>query len=279
MIKKILLTILGTFCLALSAGLFIIPNNILSGGVAGISVAISPLISFVSKEYISSFITIAMFIVGSLVLGKDFAMKTLISSLIYPPLLLLITSTFKPIELDPILATLYGGLLGGIGLGIVFRQGGSTGGMDVPPLILNKFFGIKVSNALLLTDGLSILLGLVYYGLLQVLLGFIAVYCTSYGCGKMISLGGTKSKEFKIISDKYVEIADEIHKKVDRGTTILYGEGGYTHEKRKILLCVVEEGQYQEVLDVVNNKDSKAFVVVTDINDVHGEGFSFAKRI
>ena len=208
MIKKILLTILGTFCLALSAGLFIIPNNILSGGVAGISVAISPLISFVSKEYISSFITIAMFIVGSLVLGKDFAMKTLISSLIYPPLLLLITSTFKPIELDPILATLYGGLLGGIGLGIVFRQGGSTGGMDVPPLILNKFFGIKVSNALLLTDGLSILLGLVYYGLPQVLLGFIAVYCTSYGCGKMISLGGTKSKEFKIISDKYVEIAD-----------------------------------------------------------------------
>ena len=115
MIKKILLTILGTFCLALSAGLFIIPNNILSGGVAGISVAISPLISFVSKEYISSFITIAMFIVGSLVLGKDFAMKTLISSLIYPPLLLLITSTFKPIELDPILATLYGGLLGYLG--------------------------------------------------------------------------------------------------------------------------------------------------------------------
>lgn len=279
MIKKIFLTILGTFCLALSAGLFIIPNNILSGGVAGIAVAISPLISFIPKEYISSFITIAMFVIGTITLGKDFAMKTLISSFVYPPLLLFVTNMLKPIELDPILATLYGGLLGGIGIGIVFRQGGSTGGMDVPPLIINKYFGIKVSTALLITDGLSIMLGLIYYGLPQVLLGFIAVYCTSYGCGKIISLGGTKSKEFKIISNLYEEIADEIHKTVDRGTTIFYGEGGYTHEKRKILMCVVEEGQYQQVLDVINAKDPKAFVVVTDINDVHGEGFSFAKRI
>ena len=279
MIRKYVLMALGTFCLALSSGLFIIPGNILSGGVAGISVAISPLIPNVPKEYISSFLMLLMFVLGAIFMGRDFTLKTLVSSILYPPMLIMVTKLIKPFEIDPILASVYGGLLGGVGIGIVFRQGGSTGGMDLPPLLMNKFLGIKVNVGVLITDGLSVLLGLINYGIPQVLIGFVAVYCTSKGCEKVISYGGAKSKEIKIISDNYLEIAEEIHHVIDRGTTILDGEGGYTHEKRKVLMSVVGDNEYQKVLDAVNRIDSRAFVVVTDIKDVHGEGFTYAYRI
>lgn len=270
---------LGTLCLALSSGLFIIPGDILSGGVAGIAVAVSPLMPNVPKEYISSFLVVLMFVLGAIFMGREFAFKTLVSSVLYPPLLILVTRLIRPFELDPILSSIYGGLLGGVGIGIVFRQGGSTGGMDLPPLLMNKFFGLKVSVGVLITDGLSVLLGLINYGIPQVLMGFVAVYCTSKGCEKVISYGGARSKEIKIISDYYLEIADEIHHVIDRGTTILDGQGGYTHEKRKVLMSVVGDNEYRKVLDAVNRIDPKAFVVVTDIKDVHGEGFTYAFRI
>lgn len=271
---RICFTLIGTALLALSSALFILPNNILTGGVAGVAVIISPLIK-VSSDIVAAVLNLLLFIIGFIFLGKEFAIRTSISSISYTPFLLLFTRVLPVVETEQLLACLYGGLLGGIGVGLVFRVGGSTGGMDVPPLIMKKYLHIDETKGIQMVDGLTVILGFIRYGLTAVLLGLISVYFTSLGVKKTLEIGESNAKEVKIISDCYEEISNDIHIKLDRGTTLLDGEGGYTKNPKKVLMCVVYDDQYYELLDIVNKHDKNAFVISSEIKDVHGEGFSY----
>lgn len=270
--------IVGCFILAFSVSVFVLPFNILSGGVAGIAVAFSALLN-VDPTLIINVLMIALFVIGSIFLGKMFAISTMITTILYPLMLIMINSFNIEIAIDPILASLYAGLLGGAGVGLVFKAGASTGGMDIPPLIINKFTGLKLSSLILIIDALTVLLGLISYGMEAVLIGFIAVWGTSFAVDKVLTFGADKAKAVYIISDKIEEINSMIHSDLDRGTTILQGKGGYTKEHKEVLLVVLTNNQYPTFVRAVNEIDTQAFLIIQDANEVHGNGFSFDYKI
>lgn len=277
--KKILFIELGTILFAIAVGMFLLPGNVLTGGVAGIASLLDPYID-IPEEYLVIIITILLFILGCIFLDKEFITNTLLHTASYPVLLLIVTNYLPAFEVDPLLAAIYGGVIGGVGLGIIFRQGGSSGGMDVPPLIVEKYFHIKASKTIMFMDGITVLAGLFIYGLNNVLIGLISVYLTSFTMEKTMEFyGGIQARRFEIISDKYEAIADEIHNRLNRGSTLIDAQGGYTGEKRKILMVVVSEEQSLDVQEIINKYDSQAFVIMTETKDVNGEGFTFEPRI
>ena len=276
-IVNALSVIIGTFILAVSVEVFIIPYHILSGGVAGIAVALEPFIH-VPETLIANILLVVLLIIGGFFLGKEFVKNTILSSLTYPIFTSLLSGRVE-LTVDPIVASFYAGLVGGAGIGLVLRTGASTGGMDIPPLIINKITGIKVSTLVLITDGLTVLLGLIAYDMSTVLIGLISVFTTSIAISKVLTINGTVSKSVQIISNKYEEILKEIDMQLSRGATILQGYGSYTKEEKKIVLCVVSERQYGKLIEIVNEIDPSAFIITTDATDMHGEGFTYGFRI
>ena len=269
--------VVGTFILAIAVETFIIPYRILSGGVAGIAVALHPILH-ISATLIANSVLIILLIIGSFILGKEFLKNTVLSCIAYPVFTSILSGRVN-VVVDPILASLYGGLIAGAGVGIVLKTGASTGGMDIPPLIINKLTGIKLSTLVLITDFLTVLLGLFVYDLSAVLLGLVSVFASSAAISKVLTINGTVSKAVQIISVKYEDILKEIDAQLERGATLLQGYGSYTGEEKRIILCVVSDRQYGTLIEIVKEIDPSAFIITTDATDMHGEGFTYGFRI
>ena len=278
-LRQVLLIELGTFLFAFSIGVFILPGKVLTGGVAGISTL---LISFVpiSEDYLVIILNTALFLLGSVFLGKKFFFNTLIYSVSYPFALLFVTRHIPPIEIDPLLGAIYGGFIGGVAIGIMFRNGGSSGGMDAIALIVEKYFKIKVTYTIMFNDALTVLAGLFIYGLNNVLIGLISVYLTTFAMERTINIyRGIEAQKFEIISNKYVELNKAIQEKLDRGTTLLNAQGGYKNHDRKVLMVVVKNEQFNDVKQIIDEIDPNAFVIISEIKDVNGEGFTYEPRL
>ncbi len=273
-----ILILIGNLMLVIGVGVFILPFNILSGGVAGVAVALDPILN-IDRELVINGIIIAFFIVGWIVLGKGFAMKTALSSIAYPIFLTVLTPYFPSLDLDPFIASIYGGLVCGVGIGLVMRCGASTGGMDIPPMILNKLFNFKISSCVMVIDTLTVILGIYAYNIEAVLIGLFSVFMTSIAIDKVLSFGGSSSKAVWIISSFYKEIIEEVGRVLDRGTTITEGRGGYTNVQKPVVLCVVSSSQYPQLIEIIHKYDERAFVFATDATDVRGEGFSFGFKV
>ena len=278
--KNILFTLIGSFLLALGVGLFILPNNIITGGIAGITVLLKAVFPNLNETYTIAIFNIVLFILGFIVLGKEFANLTFLSSFAYPFFLWLIGLFIKPIVTEPIIATIYGGLLIGLGVGLVARTGGSTGGMDIPPLIISKITGIDASKTISFFDALIVILGIWIYGVEAVLIGLFSIFFEGFGIDKALNSNkGINAKEIRVISDKNLEISQDVHSILERGTTIINAKGGYSNEDRPMLLVVCSNKEYEPILDIIKSRDDKAFIIVTETKDVHGEGFTFTPRI
>ncbi len=276
--KDIVWVVAGNAVLALAVSMFILPYDILSGGVAGVAVALQPLIPL-PVTLMVNLLVVGLFIVGACFLGKDFAMKTILSSLIYPVFLTFFSGRVPVLDLDPILASLYGGLLGGTGVGMALRTGASTGGMDIPPLIVHQLTHIEIAKLVLITDALTVLLGAFTYGLEAVLVGFVSVWASSVAIDKVLMFGGQQAKAIQIISDQYEQIIERIHSELERGTTLIEAQGGFTCEKRKIILVVITKNQYPALMEMVTAIDREAFVIANDTHEVKGFGFSFEFKV
>lgn len=276
--KDLIWVIGGNAVLALAVSMFILPYDILSGGVAGVAVALQPLIPLPVTLTVN-ILVVGLFLIGTVFLGRSFAMKTMLSSLIYPLFLTFFSGRAPVLNLDPILASLYGGLLGGIGVGMALRTGASTGGMDIPPLIVHKLTHIEIAKLVLITDALTVMLGAFTYGLEAVLVGFVSVWASSVAIDKVLMFGGQQAKAIQIISQDYEKIIDRIHKELDRGTTLIEAQGGYTSEKRKIVLVVITKNQYPQLMELVTSIDKEAFVIANDTHEVKGFGFSFEFKV
>lgn len=264
--------IVGNLLLAFGVAFFIIPNDILTGGVAGVAIALSPLLN-ISVETIISAMMVICFVFGLFFLGKDFALKTIASSILYPVFLNIMSNLAVPLGVEPILASLYGGLISGLGIGIVFRVGASTGGMDVPPLILGKYTKIKTHSWMIIVDGLTILLGITTFGLNAALIGLISAYSMSKMVDTVQTLSGVSTKQVFIITDKVEEVLHEILISIDRGATVLEAKGGYTRQPRKLIMTVLSTNQYAQLEKLVKEIDMNAFLIVSDATEVHGNGF------
>lgn len=277
-IKNLIQITIGCLILAFSVSVFVLPFNILSGGVAGLAVALNFLID-VDPTIIINVSMLILFVIGTIFLGRKFALSTFITTILYPLMIILINSLEIVVDIDPFLASLYAGLMGGAGVGLVFKAGASTGGMDIPPLIINKYTGIKLSTLILVIDAITVFLGIISYGLAAVLIGFIAVWGTSFAIDKVLTFGAERAKAIYVISDKINEINDMVQNTILRGTTILQAKGGYTREDKEVLLVVLTGNQYPNFMRLVNEIDKQAFMIIQDANEVHGNGFSFDYKI
>ena len=273
-IKDALLLIAGNFFIAAGVRFFIIPYSILSGGVAGISVALFPLLH-ISEEMMITILTYGLFIAGTVILGKDFFFKTLLSTLVYPPMIHLLNLVTFSVEVDPILASVYSGILAGIGVGLAFRADASTGGMDIPPLILHKLTGIQLSTLVMITDALTVLLGTMTYGISAVLLGLVSVYVGGITIDKVVTFGSMKAKQVMIISEKSDLISEQVLSVMGRGLTFLEGKGGFTGAHKNVLMVVVSGREYQNLVSFIEKCDPDAFVICNDTNEIRGEGFTY----
>ena len=277
-IKDLLVVAFGNFILALGVSTFILQFNLLAGGVAGIAIALKPIFN-IEPIIIINVVVISMFIIGTVLLGKEFAYKTMASSIIYPVFISIIPNYVPVLDIDPFLAALYGGALCGIGIGIVVRKNSSTGGMDIPPLIIKKYFGINVAISIFVIDSITVLLGYYSYGLEAVLIGLVTVFSSTYTINKTLTFGGKKSKSVQIISKKYIEIMEAIHVDINRGTTLIDALGGYSNLPNKVLLVVVDNKEYIKLISIINSIDKEAFIITTDTMDVHGKGFNIEHKI
>lgn len=272
--------ILGNIILAIGVGVFVLPQSILSGGLAGIAVALEPILHIAPDHFISIF-TVILFLCGALFLGKRFLVNTAMSSILYPTFLTFISTQVDHIYItdNKLLASIYAGVCIGIGVGLVFRTGASTGGMDIPPLIINKLTGFPIHTLVMITDGLTVCLGILTYGLEAALIGLVSVYISGEMINRILVVGGHEAKNVMIISNKHTELLEAIYQEINRGVTILEATGGYTGDKRPVVMVVLSKKQFPTLNRIVAHVDPSAFVIVTDTNEVRGEGFTYEQEI
>ena len=180
---------------------------------------------------------------------------------------------------NEILASIYTGIFVGTGIGLVVRANSSTGGVDIIALLMDKWFHFPVHIGILIIDASIIILGISTHSFEKAMVGLISVYATSLFIDKVVSIGGQKTKSVMIISDKYQEIMKMIMEDLDRGTTILHGQGGYSGQNREVVMCVVENKQYPLLNQKIREIDERAFMVVQDAHEVIGTGFTYSKRV
>jgi uncharacterized membrane-anchored protein YitT (DUF2179 family) len=280
-IVNIILICLGNFLLAVSVACFLVPNDILSGGVAGLAVALLPIIPSLNTTLFITIATILLFIIGTILLGRGFFIKTLISTITYPVFLNILTVFMegKMFTDNIIVASIYTGLFMGLGVGIVFRTGSSTGGMDIPALLMEKYLHVPLHIAVLIIDAITVILGIATYSVNAALIGLISVYVSSVMIDYAVSFGGQKTKSVMIISNHYEEMMKRIDKELERGMTLLHAEGGYRREDIEVLLCVVDNKQYPKLNMIVKDIDPYAFLIVQDAHEIHGNGFTYYKEL
>ena len=224
------------------------------------------------------FINLAMLVWGWVVLGRAFALNTLASSVLSPAFLALFEgmANGRVLTEDIFLCTVFAGLGIGVSLGIVIPSGASTGGLDIPPLVLNKWFKLPVSATMLAFDIMVLLMQAVFSPMPQVLYGIVMVLIHTVVMDKMLMMGASRT-EVKIISSQSDAICAAILEQLDRGVTILHGEGGYTHESSAVLLSIVSNRELPRLEKLAHSIDPTCFLIVSHVTEVSGRGFSMDK--
>lgn len=277
-LKSIIPVVIGNIIYALVVKLFILPTNLMSSGTTGIALLANHFLGIPVSFFILIF-NVCMLILGLIVLGKKFAMTTIVSTLMYPIALEFFNQTLGEFVItnNELLNTIFAGLGIGLALGIVIRSGASTGGMDIPPLVLNHFFRIPVSVSLYVFDFIILSSQSLYNPLERLLYGIILILLTSIVLDKVLLMGTTKT-EVKIISPKFEKIAEEILSEMDRGVTLLNARGGYLKNEHSVVLSVVSNRELPKIEKLVRALDPDAFMIVSRVSEVWGRGFSTKKK-
>lgn len=266
-------TVLGSALFAAGFAFFLEPNDLSSGGISGLALILVELLQFGSVGTFSILINLPLFILGGVKIGKRFFVGSLIGMLLSS----LLIDGFAALQLpavEPVIAMVYGGVLCGLGVGIVFMAGTSTGGSDILVRLLKlKYRNVPIGQISLTFDAFVVLLtGIVFRDMNKALCTGITVFL----CGKMVDAVVYRfdySKVALIISKEYEQIAKEIGDKLDRGATYLHGEGSYSGEETKVVLAAVKKQQITELKELVMALDPNAFVIVQEAHQVLGDGF------
>ena len=290
-LKNILLVVSGTLVLALGTAVFVIPFDLVVGGVSGFAIVIShALDGALSADLLITLLTWAFFFLGLFVLGKSFAVKTLISTVIYP----LGVSLFSRLvgsdafggffdltlsgypQLALLLASIVGGLLIGAGCALTFVGGGSTGGIDIPAFIFCKFFKWAKSPAVIFCiDATAIILGVFIIGdMVLAMLGIFSALVSALTVDR-IFLGGSQAFEARIISEHCEEIGQGIIERLCRTATLIDVKGVYSGEKKKMLSVIFSKNQYGDLMNIISSADKKAFITVHRAHEIGGEGWTY----
>ena len=275
---SLLMVLLGNTLYALSVKLFLLPANLMSCGTTGIALVVGHMTGLPISTFIFLF-NIAMLALGWLILGRQFAMTTVLSSLLYPVALEALNRILGDVSITDslLLNALFAGMGLGISLGIVMRSGASTGGMDIPPLILKKLFHIPVSVSLWAFDFCILLAQMFFHKPEDLLYGILLIITISVMLNKVL-LMGTSRTEVKIVSTRSHQIRDAILSQVDRGCTLLHGEGGYRHLDTEVILSIVSNYELPRIQQLARAIDPDCFMIVSQVTEVWGRGFTYGKQ-
>ena len=266
-------TILGSVVFAAGFALFLQPNDLSPGGISGLALLLVELLGFGSVGTLSILMNLPLFVLGGLKIGKQFFLGSLIGMVLSSVLIDAFTLLQFP-AVEPIIAIVYGGVVCGMGLGMVFVAGTSTGGSDILVRLLKlKYRNVPIGQISLTFDAVVVLLtGLVFRDMNKALYTGITVYL----CGKMVDAVVYRfdySKVALIISKEYETIAGEIGRQLDRGATFLHGEGSYSGDHTKVVLVAIKKQQLAQLKELVMELDPSAFVIVQEAHQVLGDGF------
>ena len=265
--------ILGSTLFALGFALFLAPNNINTGGISGLAMVLVEMLGFGSVGSLSILVNLPLFVLGGLKIGRRFFAGSLLGMLLSSVLI----DAFAALSFatpEPLLGVLYGGVICGLGLGVVFVSGTSTGGSDILVRLLKlRYRNVPIGQISLVFDGMVVVLtGIAFQDVSKALYSGVAVYIVS----KMVDAVVYKfdySKVALIISPAYEAIAEQIGKKLDRGATFLHAEGSYSGNSTKVVLVAVKKQQLAELTELVSELDPDAFIIVQEAHQVLGDGF------
>ena len=291
-LKNLALVVLGTLVLAFGCAVFVVPFDLVTGGVTGLSIVIDNIIhSAIPIDLLIGIITWGLFFLGLFFLGRDFAIKTLASTIIYPLAISLFMKMISPdflggifyldtsSDLALIISALFGGLCIGTGCALTFLGGGSTGGVDIFAFIFCKYVKRwKSSTVIFVVDATAVVLGLFVIGdLIHTLLGVISAWICAMVIER-IFIGSGQAFTAQIVSDKYQELNMAIREEVRRTTTIYTAKGGYSGEEKTMLSVTFTMRQYPNVMSVIKRIDPTAFVSITRAHEINGEGFTYGEH-
>ena len=274
-LREYLVITLGIFILAISIQFFLVPNRLAAGGVTGIAIIANHFFPTISIGALVLVMNVILFIVAFIVIGNKFGSKTIYASLGLSAMLWVIDHFITPEMIptnDLFLAAVFGTLISGIGMGIVFSQNASTGGTDILAKILSKFVHLNIGKALLAVDFLVTLAAAASFGAEAGMYALLAVLLNGFVIDYVID-GFNVCKEIMIISSKYEDISKFIINELERGCTIFNGKGGYSGKDTHILYTVLGRREFIKLRRYIKEVDIRAFITVNDAHEVLGEGF------
>mgnify|MGYP002649959156 FL=1 len=276
-LKMIGFMILGNAILAMGTAAFVVPNGLISGGVTGIGLILQRLFGLPVDIGVFAADGV-LFLLGAAVMGKAFAATIILSTIVYPTFFSLFGKIpfLTSLTDDKLMAAIYAGLLMGAGIGLVIKVGGSTGGMDIPPIILHKLFGLSIPVMISVGDIPLQQVQAFYSSTEQVLYGILVVMLTSIVIDKVLIMG-QKQTQVMVISPEYERINQAIHQKIDRGSTLIHATSGLEKQEQKVVLSVISNRQLGDLNELILQIDPQAFVIANEVNEVKGRGFTLSK--
>lgn len=262
--------ILGLFILSLAFNIFILPAEIVYG-VSGVGVILNKLYGL-DPSLVILIGSILLLILSFFTLGYDKTKNSILGSLLYPVAVKLTENIPNYINIgdaEPLVIVLFGAVLSGFGLGLIFKAGYTTGGTDILNQIVAKYARMSVGNAMFFTDGLIVVSGVFVFGWTKLMYSIISLYIISIMTDKVI-LGISNQKAFYIVTDKDKEVKSYVMEKLSHGITELHASGGFTGKQKAVLMCVVPTNEYYLFKEGIHKIDNKAFFVVTDAYEVYG---------
>lgn len=270
-IRRYFELVIGILIISLAFNIFLLPNNLVFGGVSGLSIIIKEFIPIDPSKFIM-ISSLILLLVSYIFLGKEKTKGSIVGSILFPIFVDLTANVNQYIQLDTsnlLLAVIFGGIIYGFGAGLVFKAGFTTGGTDIINQILSKYLHVSMGNAMLLSDGLIVLCGGFFFGVTKLMYAIIVIYIIGLITDKVL-LGISNSKAFYIITDEDEKIRDYLLNELHHGVTIFNVKGGYTNKKDEVILCVVPTSEYYKVKEGIHEIDSEAFFLVCDAYEVFG---------
>lgn len=273
---EVALIIIGTACMAVSVDVFLNPNNVVPGGFTALAIFANRLWGWPIGITLL-IMNLPFLAVGVRVLGFEFGPKTLLATTLSSVLIDLLRPLLPVVQGEPLLYILYGGLLYGAGMGLVFRTNATSGGTETPAKLLEHYYGIRMSSSLLAMDAIILLLAARIFGLAPALYALIATWVMARVIDA-VEAGFSASDTAFIITAQIDAVGAAVMEELGRGVTLLHGEGGYTGSARTVLFTVVSRRQISALRQIVSDVDPDAFMVISPSSEVLGEGFKPLSR-
>lgn len=270
-IKRYLYLVFGLVLISVAFNAFLLPKDIVFGGVSGLSIIFKKLLGWDPSIFI--FISsILLLIISFFALGLEKTKGSILGTLLFPIFVKLTSNIpmyLNLTESEMFLSALFGGVLYGVGAGFVFKAGFTTGGTDILNQIISKYFKVSMGNALMLSDGLIVIAGVFVFGITKLMYALVVLYIISILTDRVL-LGISDSKAFYIIAEEEEKIREYILKELNHGVTTFDAKGGFTKAKQKVLFCVIPTKEYFKLKEGIHNIDPTAFFVATDAYEVYG---------